>query len=161
MRPKAVTAMAKNKLVKCRYSHCKHPQDMKPPEEMAQSGSTVYYHPECLREKDTINQIVKYYLEKIDFRAIISQLRKVINDIVFKKGVPADELLFDVMYIHKSQKKLNSPFGLHYVVTNKKIQYEYQKQKRRPVTFNADKVATKEETEFTSSKKKTGFDNIF
>ena len=65
------------------------------------------------------------------------------------------------MYIHKTQKKLNSPFGLHYVVTNKKIQYEYKKQKKQQVKFDVDKVATKEETEFTSPQKKTGFDNIF
>lgn len=153
--------MTKPKLMKCRYTHCRHPSDLKPPEEMKKGGGSVYYHPECYKERETINKIVSYYTENIDERVTIAQLRSVINNIIFKKGVSADELLFGIMYTHKSGKNINSPMGLHYIVSNRRIRHEYEKEKAEQTKFDADKVAVKEDVQFTVKPQHKGFENVF
>ena len=155
--------MATRKYVKCRYSHCKHPDDTRPPDEMVQGGRGSYYHPECFEEKETINKIVDYYVHKIDERVTMGQLRGVINNIIFKKGVPAKELFFDIKYTHESGRKINSPLSLHYIITNKKVQHEYKKYLESTVkNVDMSEVAVKEEvtTNYKPIQNK-GFDDIF
>ena len=155
--------MASKKLVKCRYTHCKHKDDLRPPDEMVQGGRGTYYHPDCAEERDTINQIVDYYCNNVDDRVTISQLRSVINNIIFKKGVPAKELLFDLKYTHESGRKINSPLTLHYIITNKKVQHEYKKHLESAVTnFDNKEVKVKEETKVTYKPSNSkGFTDIF
>lgn len=153
----------KNKLVKCRYTHCKHPGEDLPMGQMVKSGKSSYYHPDCLDEKDTIAKIVDYYINNVDNRVTVAQLRSVINNIVFKKRVPAKELLFDLIYVHKSGRKINSPCTLHYIITNKKVQNEYKKYlDSKASTHKSTNVPVKEEVVFKSKENKTlGFDDIF
>lgn len=150
------------KLVKCRYCHCKHPEDRRPPEEMIRGNGFTYYHAECAKERDLINRIVEYYTTNVDDRVTIAQLRSVVNNIIFKKKVPAEELLFDLTYVHQHGSKINSPYSLHYIISNKKVQNEYKKylETKAPI-IDISSIETSEETQFIYNKKKTGFGDIF
>lgn len=160
---KVVISLAnKQKLVKCRYTHCRHPNDLKPPSEMVRGGGTTYYHRDCGKERDIINRIVEYYRDNIDGRVTVAQLRNVINNIIFKKGVPAEELLFDITYVHNSGRKINSPYSLHYIIDNKKVQNEYKKYiQKQSAKVDVSKVATAKETTFKTKAKGNGFSDIF
>jgi hypothetical protein len=150
------------KLVKCRYKHCKHPEDYRPPDEMVHGNGSVYYHKECAHERDTINKIIEYYTSNIDDRVTLAQLRGAVNNIIFKKNVPADELLFDLMFVHNNGNKINSPYSLHYIVANKRIQHEYKKhlESLKPKT-DVSKISTAKEVCFShKSPKRTGWDDI-
>ena len=151
--------MEKQKLVKCRYSHCSHPNDLRPPEEMVRGNGSFYYHKECAH--DMITKIVDYYMEKVDSRATVAQLRNAINNIVFKKKVSADELFFYIQYTINSGKKINSPYTLHYLIDNKKLQSEYKKhlESMKP-TINVESIPVADEVQYTSKPKSTGFGGI-
>jgi len=153
--------MGKQKNVKCRYNHCPHPDDLRPPEEMVKGNGCFYYHKECAHERDMITRIVDYYLEKVDDRATVAQLRNVVNNIVFKKRVPADELFFYIQYTINSEKRINSPYALHYLIDNKKLQSEYKKhlESTKP-KFDVADVPVAEEVQYTPKSKKAGFGSI-
>lgn len=154
--------MEKQKLVKCRYNHCPHPDDLRPPEEMVKGKGCYYYHKECAHERDMITKIVDYYLENVDNRVTVAQLRSVVNNIVFKKKVPADELFFYIWHTKNTNGKINSPYTLHYMITNKKLQNEYHKylESKKPVV-EIDRIAVAEEVTYTSKSKDSGFGGIF
>lgn len=150
------------KTVKCRYSHCPHPDDVRPPEEMVRGNGNAYYHKECAHERDVISNMVDYYLEKVDNRVTVAQLRNVINNIVFKKKVSADELFFYIQYTINTGKKINSPYTLHYLIDNKKLQSEYKKflESTKPA-FDVENVPVADEVQYTSKSKNKGFGGIF
>ena len=150
------------KTVKCRYSHCRHPDDRLPPEDMVRGNGNSYYHKECAHERDMITKIVNYYLENIDNRVTVAQLRNVINNIVFKKNVSADELFFYIYYTKNTGGKINSPYTLHYMIANKKLQNEYRKhlESIKPAT-KIEEVEVAEEVTYTPKSKKSDFGGIF
>lgn len=153
--------MEKQKLVKCRYSHCSHPNDLRPPGEMVRGNGNFYYHKECAHEREIIAQMVDYYLEKVDNRVTVAQLRNVINNIIFKKKVPADELFFYIQYTINTDKKINSPYTLHYLIDNKKLRSEYIKylESTKP-KIDIDNVPVADEVQYTSKPNTTGFGGI-
>lgn len=154
----------KQGLVKCRYSHCRHPDDLKDPSDMVVKNIRTYYHHDCYREKETIAQIVDYYSTKVDQRVSIAFLRKMINQVCFDKGVPADELLFGLKYTHESGKRINSPASLHYIASNKKIQHEYKKHlENTKIDMNVDDITVAKETTFkgNTNNRNKGFGSIF
>ena len=86
----------------------------------------------------------------------------VINNIVFKKNVSADELFFDIWYTKTNNGKINSPYSLHYLIANKKLQAEYKKhlENKKPVV-DIDTIAVSDEVTYTSKSKKSDFGGIF
>lgn len=158
---KAVKRLAQ-KTVKCRYSHCPFPDDVRPPNEMVKGKGNTYYHQACAHERDKIAEIVDYYMNNIDDRVTVAQLRNVINNIVFKKNVSADELFFDIWYTKTNNGKINSPYSLHYLIANKKLQAEYKKhlENKKPVV-DIDTIAVSDEVTYTSKSKKSDFGGIF
>ena len=76
--------MAKAKEYVCGYKHCLHAGEKVKQEEAKQSGSR-YYHPDCLQQKNNMNDVKNLYYEHISKTVVMKNLMKVINnDVKFK-----------------------------------------------------------------------------
>lgn len=157
--------MSKPKIVKCRYSHCSHDSREMNAEEAVKSGN-AYYHPNCYEVKDNIRQITAMFTENVNSNVVHSQLAKIINDIVFAKGIASELLLFGLNYYISNKIRLNYPAGLYYVVQNKEMlnAYKLSKQKKIEKSWLAmDNFETEEDEEINfkiKTKRNTGFEAI-
>ena len=153
----------KEREYKCRYSHCRTP-DTKVLASKAVKIGNIYYHPECYKEKQTIEKTLGLYSEKVDSAVVFKQLRAAINNIIFDKGVSADLVLFALQYAIKEKRSIKSPYYLHYLVKDRRIRAAYDENKKRkitPQTFNFDNVAVSETTcRMPTSNKNNGFTKI-
>ena len=111
--------------MKCAWSHCRHGGEVN--KEDAVKKGTRYFHPDCLREKDAINEIIKVYHERVDDKPIENFLRKTINDLVFKDENSAEFLLFALNYCLDNGWSLHSPNGLRYVAKDVVSKKEWNK----------------------------------
>lgn len=118
--------MAKITYHKCGFKGCSHPEDKIPTGEGVIKGR-MYYHQECYDDMNTIQQIRSFYTTKISNTVVISYLNRVINDIVYKKHVKPDMLLFALKYAVSHHQRISSPAYLHYLVDNYKVKQEYGK----------------------------------
>lgn len=118
------------KMYKCMYSHCSHPEDKLKSGEGITIGNR-HFHTECMEESNTVKEIRKYYCENISDTVVLSFLNKVINAIVYDKKVSADFLFFALRYAVTHHVRVNSPAGLHYLIDNRKIKDEYAKNRMR------------------------------
>ena len=89
--------MAKEKIYKCRYNHCKHETKDVLASEAVKEGNR-YYHKDCYKTKEDINKIVELFSEHVNPNVVFAVLRKVINNIVFTRGVDSGLLLFGLNY---------------------------------------------------------------
>lgn len=156
--------MPDEKLYACRYSRCKHPNLMLPEDQMERRGN-FFYHPDCIAERETIDDIIRIYSEEIDSAVVFKYLRSVINNIIFVKGVSAEYLLFAIKYAIRTKRTIRSPAYLHYLVSDGRIKNAFQKSKTiKPIEPEIQfKDIAAEETEFTPSsiENKSGFTKIF
>lgn len=111
--------MAKAKEVKCRFTHCSHPDDKLPPEQMVKDGG-AYYHKECFELKNDMAKIRILY-KSIDPCVIMSFLNKIINEAIFEKKIPPKDLIFALEYYQKTHRELKSPAQLFYIPYNKAV----------------------------------------
>ena len=152
--------MAKKKIVKCRYAHCLHESKDVNTEEAVHVGN-MYYHQDCFQVKEDINKIVELFAMKVNPNVVYPVLKRTVNNIVFGKGVASDFLLFGLNYYIKKKIPLNYPAGLYYVIQNKDVQKEYDKQftKRKTVQIYMDDAGEEKTFQF-KPKKQIGFDSI-
>ena len=108
--------MKKKEEVKCRYSHCKH-GGMVRTEEAVRDGN-MYYHRDCYEEKNNIQQIIDVYVKRVDPKPIFTELRKTINDLIYKDGYASDYFLFALNYCLDHGWNLRHVPGLRYAVRN-------------------------------------------
>ena len=116
--------------VKCRYAHCRHPDDVRPPDQMVKDPSakgTMYYHAECLEEKNKIAEIRYYYKTNIDFHVGMAFLNKMINEAVIERRIPPDDLLFALKFYKKTGRTINNPSALLFITKSKAVQKEKQR----------------------------------
>lgn len=111
--------MAKAKEVKCRFTHCSHPDDRLPPEQMVKDGN-AYYHKECFELKNDIAKIRILY-KSFDPYVIMSFLNRIINEAIFDKKIPTKDLIFALEYYQKTHRELKSPAQLFYIPYNKAV----------------------------------------
>ena len=114
--------------VKCRYKYCKHETQTLNREEAVLVGKSSYYHPDCLRESQLINEIVDVYTKRVDKNPIYTHLRKTVNNIVVNKKVDAEFLLFALNYAADNNMIKHVP-GLYYIVKNEEIKRAWNKKK--------------------------------
>ena len=112
--------MGKSKYVSCRYSHCKH-DDKKLLREEAEHSGNAYYHKDCYEEIVTLRQCIDTYVNHFEKDPIFTQLRSVINDIVYNKGYDPFFLLFALEYASAHNIPLRHIPGLYYIVKNDEI----------------------------------------
>mgnify|MGYP006908821664 CR=1 FL=1 len=101
---------------KCAYPHCKH--DGYVNKEEAVKVGTRYWHQDCLAEKNTMREIERVWIARVDENPIISDLRGQINTLVCKQGNDTEYLLFALNYCLDHGWNLKYPAGLRYVAKN-------------------------------------------
>jgi uncharacterized membrane-anchored protein len=93
----------------------------------------------------------------------------VINNIVFKKGVDPEYLYFALNYTIMKNITIKSPYGLHYIIDNKRIKDLWKDRKSyeasKKVEEQAEKasfepIAVKNSFSYKASSE-TGFGRIF
>ena len=151
------------KIVKCRYSHCNHTSKELFLSEAVQSGKSTYYHKDCYKQSEEIKQVIDLFREFIDPMVVISNLRVVINNIIFNKYVDSEYLLFALKFAINNKLNLKHAMGLHYIIGYKNIQDAYQKERSKKQSPETNKIEIKDETntsfEFIPTKKRD-FTNI-
>lgn len=156
--------MAKAKEYVCGYKHCLHAGEKVKQEEAKQSGSR-YYHPDCLQQKNNMNDVKNLYYEHISKTVVMKNLMKVINNIVLEKHIDSEYLLFAMKYVISNHMTLNSPYGLYYIIDNKKVKSAWEKKKakeneRKIVEASKDVINNDVKFKLTL-KENDGFDRIF
>lgn len=116
----------KPKVVKCRYAHCNH-ETKELNAEDAVCENKMYYHQDCYQMRKNINEIIQVFVEKVNPDVVMSALRRVVNDIVFNRGISSEQLLFGINYYIKNNIPLNYPGGLYYVIQDRGAKQEYEK----------------------------------
>ena len=74
------------RVIKCRYSHCKHEGGQVEKEDAIKDGG--YYHKDCHKEKSLKQEIEAYYITNLPQTAI-QLLRKVINILLYENNYEA------------------------------------------------------------------------
>ena len=127
-----------------------------------------YMRKDCTDESKILQSIRDLYRSKISATVVFSQLNAVINDIVFKKNINAQFLLFALRYAVDNNIPIRSPYGLHYIVDNyrikeawkDKISYEAASRIRREIENTSDIQPTEHTFRYTQNPH-TGFSGIF
>lgn len=154
--------MAKNKI--CGYKHCRcETKEIPLGEEI--KVSSRYYHEKCAKESEDIKEMKKQYFDNISNTVVQAILGKVVNDIVYGKNIDSGYLLFAIKYAISNKIRINSPYGLHYLIDNKRIKDSWSAlqskeiQKSISVDISFDKT---DEVIFTAKtpKKTGGFGDI-
>lgn len=103
----------------CGYKHCR--EDSKIPASEAVLIGNRRYHKRCASDKEKIIEIRDLYIENIDDKVPIAELVSVLNQLIFKKNVDIDYMLFAIKDVIRRKVRIKSPYSLHYVAKNKKI----------------------------------------
>lgn len=127
--------------MKCKYAHCKHQSREINKAEAIKCGS-VYYHTDCYKEIETIRQIIDVYVNTVDDNPSFSELRKIINQIVYKQGVSPEFLLFALTH-----SSIHYPAGLFYIVKDQEMlkAWDIEKKKQTIKDSQFDATANYEE----------------
>lgn len=119
--------MKEKTIFKCGYSHCKHGGEVNK-EDGVLSG-TRWFHPDCLAEKNAILEIIDVWYKRVDEHPIFTNLRRTIDNLVYKEGNDAEFLLFSLNYCLDHGWNLKHPPGLRYVAKNEDAKKAWEKQK--------------------------------
>ena len=138
--------MGKSEIVKCRSSHCLHKSKELLREEAVSPTKSVFYHRDCYQTQEDIKEIIDIFYKQINPNVVFSQLRHVINIIVYDRGVSSELLLFGLKYYIQNRKTLNYPQGLYYVIQNKEMINAFNKYK---VSHSAQKIQITEDSDET------------
>ena len=116
--------MGKVKAYKCNYTYCFCDYELNIDVQHA-IHNNKHYHTECFKQKQDKEEIRKLYLEKINPKEVISSLNGVIQNIIHKKNISSDFLLFALKYCITNNIKIKYPAGLHYIVSDIKMKERY------------------------------------
>lgn len=119
----------KEKLYVCGYKHCLLKGE-KIKEEDAVMVGTRRFHSQCADVHKKIEQIKSLYFDEIDDKANFVEVVSVINNIIFKKNINPDYMIFALQYVIKKKIRVKSPYSLHYLPKNKIIVNLWTKENR-------------------------------
>ena len=135
----------------CSYNHCRC-EEKEIPDGTEVLVSKRYYHTECANDCLNIREIKQLYFDNISTTVVQGLLGKVINTIIFDKKVDSAYFVFAMKYAIKFKKKVSSPFGLHYLIDDRKIKDEWNKLKANKLKREMGK------TEFVLEEEDVSFD---
>lgn len=97
----------------------------------AVKDKTRYYHKDCLKQRNTINDIITLFTEQVNDKIVMSQLRNVINTLVFKEGYEAEYVLYAVRYaINHPYMKLTYPAGIRRICLDQNVKSNWDNMSR-------------------------------
>ena len=136
----------KERTYKCSYKYCKHESGDIPPGSAVKVGKR-HMHPDCATESETVANIRNYYYENVSNTVVMKNLVAVINNIIHKKGIEAEYLMFALRYAIENRISIKSPYGLHYLVDNSRIKSEWKKRQTAKMEVKALKAAEEKAAE--------------
>lgn len=170
--------MAKEKFFKCAFSHCAHEGKQIPADEAVKINSR-YWHKDCYRTSQLVEEIVEDYMNCVSQTVVISMLRSIINNIVYGKKLEnpkipksesnlnaAEYLNFAFQFAMNHDIRLTHPQGLYYLIDNSKVKEAWQKKQdakyQREAKENVD-TSESNQTTFTMNpnNRSGGFGDIF
>ena len=112
-------------------------------------------HKDCAEKSEYIQKTRDLYFEKISNTVVMKQLVSVLNNLVIKKNVDPKFLYFAVDFAVSNKIPIKSPYGLHYLIDNKRIKEMWNKKKANEIARQIRKEA--ENTEPTPQMKSNSF----
>lgn len=153
--------MSNSKTYKCAFRHCSHESCEVLQDEAVKLGNR-YFHVDCANTYRNINEIKVLYNEKVSNTVVMPQLTSVINNIIFKKHVDSEYLLFALKSAISTKKKINYPQGLHYIIDDFRIKNAWEKKQLQSIGKVKFEVKSNNEPMFrVNEPKKKGLDNLF
>lgn len=138
--------------MKCRYKYCKLGGEVS--KEEAIKDGRAYYHKECYQEKQNKKEIREIILDQIPTETS-TLVSSIILDIVNKKNIDSNYVLFALKESIRSGFKIYNAKGL-YTIANSKINKDKYKKLfiQQNKNNNFDNVAVKKETKFQGKSEK-------
>jgi hypothetical protein len=124
--------MSRKQIYKCAFKHCQHDSCNILQDEAVKVGQR-YMHEDCAKISENISKIKELYYTKISNTVVIKQLVNVINNLIFKKNIDSNFLLFALNYAISEKISINSPYGLHYLIDNKKVKEIWYKKNNQKI----------------------------
>lgn len=146
----------------CKYSNCKHDDKIHIDKEPFVKGKDGFYHEDCYKDKTDLQLFRSLWCENISSTVVMSELNSILKQLLSKKGVSVDYLLFVLEYVINNKCNLHYPAGFRYYVDNQDIKKAYEK-KNRKIIPPTEFVATDGEDntpKFSVNKKPSGFNSI-
>lgn len=109
----------------CGYKHCIHNGEKVTESEAIMVGKKKY-HKDCLRVSEIIKLIRDTYIEHQNKDENYAVILRVVNTLVFNKGIDADYVLYWLEDINKKGIKLKSPYALHYCTKNLALKQKWR-----------------------------------
>lgn len=148
--------------MKCRYSHCKHESKEIADGEGVRVGN-AYYHEDCYKEKNDVDGVISLWCEKVDPIPIYSELRGVVNTLVYKRGYPAEKVLYFLRWALAHGYNIKHPPGLYYLMKNADAERSWgEKQRATFVNFEFEEPEKRNDASqgFEYKPDATGFKRI-
>ena len=127
------------RMYKCKYGHCIHPEEKIPASEVVMVGKNRY-HKDCAETREKVEIAKRIYFDHIDDKADYVQTLAVLNNLIFDKKLGVDYIIFVLKYLVAFGGKVKSPYVLHHVAEKNKIVQEKwaDERKRRDVLDRFD-----------------------
>ena len=146
----------------CKYLNCKHNDKVHIDTEPFVKAKDGFYHEDCYKEKKDLQIFRNMWYENISSTVVYSELNRTLNQLLSKKDVTIDYLLFVLQYVIDNHLNLHYPAGFRYFVDKQDIKEAYIKKTRKIISvsnFTAEDNSD-ESPKFSVNKKPLGFNRI-
>ena len=92
---------------------------------------TSYYHPDCLRAKSDILEIIDIFSKRLNPNVVYATLQRVLKELIFVRKFDSTKLLWGINWCLDHGWNLRYPQGLYKVAQDMHWQEEYDKINRR------------------------------
>jgi len=153
------------KTYKCGWSHCKMDNIIQEEDDFVVVGGKRY-HKQCNCERENINKSITLFTEQVNDQIVMSQLRSVINNLIFKQGFESDYVVFAIQYaIDHPEYKLTYPQGLHRICKDQEIIGLWKTQKANSLLQGQkvviDEIDKTEKIKYNSTQKERSVSALF
>lgn len=146
----------------CKYLNCKHNDKIHIDIEPFVKAKEGFYHEDCYKEKKDLQLFRNIWYENISSTVVYSELNRTLNQLLSKRDVTVDYLLFVLQYVIDNNLNLRYPAGFRYFVDKQDIKDAYIRKTRRTISvsdFTAEDNPNDHPT-FSVNKKPLGFNRI-
>lgn len=146
---------------KCSLVHCLHESRELTEEDDVVTVGKKSYHADCYEVEIQTKKVCDLFYEKVNPHTVYSNLRKIVNEIVYEKGISPDVLYFGINYYLNNHIPLNYPAGLFYVIQNKKMMEAYNKTKVKKLNYKFEVETDKDNKyQYNPKNNNSGFSSI-
>lgn len=146
----------------CGSAHCLHESKVFKDDDETVTVGKKTYHTDCWETQEQIAKVCDLFYRKINNNVVFGNLRSIVNEIVYIRGISPDVLYFGINYYLNNHIPLNYPAGLFYVIQNKKMLAAYNKTKVKKLNykFEVETTDTGSKYQYNPQTKNSGFSSI-